>query len=338
MRVGFVYNLKGETRAGVPPDTYAEFDDPATIDAVRAILEERHEVISIEAREDAYPRLYEQRPDIVFNLAEGVHGAGREAHIPAMLEMLRIPYTGSDPVTLGISLDKKRTREVLSANGIATPRQALVRAIDEIPLAREKLGRGRVIVKPVGEGSSKGIPDSALVDVDGPCEEAVSRVLDLYGQAAVVEEFLPGREFTVGILGNGEEARAFPLVEIDLSILPDGLKPIYSYEAKWVVDRPEDPIDIFICPAQVPDALAREISALALEAYHALGCRDWCRVDIRLDGDGRPRVLELNPLPGILPNPEENSCYPKAAREAGLTYSEMIHAVLDAACRRVGLL
>lgn len=338
MRVGLAYNLKGEPQAGAPPDHYAEFDDPATIDSVRAVLLQRHEVISIEAREDAYPRFAESRPDIVFNLAEGIHGAGREAHIPAMLEMLRIPYSGSDPVTLGISLDKRRTREVLWANGIATPRQTLVGSLEEVAAARDRLGPGRAIVKPVAEGSSKGIPDTSLVEGLEDWKAAVSRVFEVYGQDAVAEEFLPGREFTAAILGNGEERRVFPLVEIDLSILPDGLQPIYSYEAKWVVDRPEDPIDIFICPARIPSDLGKEIGQLALGAYEALGCRDWSRVDIRLDSDGRPRVIELNPLPGILPNPEENSCYPKAAREAGLSYSEMIHAVLDAACKRTGLL
>lgn len=337
MRVGLAYNLKGKSRPGDPEDLFAEFDDPATIAAVRAVLEERHEVIPVEAGEDAYPRLQESRPDIVFNLAEGIHGAGREAHIPAMLEMLQIPYTGSDPVTLAISLDKRRTREVLSANGVPAPRQVLVEGPADIPAAREQLGRCRAIVKPIAEGSSKGIPDAAMIDEEDRWQEAVERVLQEYRQPAVVEEFLPGREFTAAILGNGPEARVFPLVEIDLSCLPDGLRPIYSYEAKWIVDRPEDPIDIFICPARLPSDLDREISEQALLAYRVLGCRDWCRVDLRLDGGGRPRVLELNPLPGILPNPEENSCYPKAAREAGLSYSDMIHAVLDSACRRVGL-
>jgi D-alanine-D-alanine ligase len=295
-------------------------------------------VIPIEAREDAYDRFRETRPDIVFNVAEGLHGAGREAHIPAMLEMLRIPYTGSDPVTLGISLDKRRTREVLSANGIPTPRQVLIERIQDVPGARDSLGSRRAIVKPLAEGSSKGIPDTAVVEGEEEWRAEIGRVRDRYGQAAVVEEFLPGREFTAAILGNGEEARVFPLVEIDLSILPDGLRPIYSYEAKWVVDRPEDPIDIFVCPARIPAEMDREVREMALGAFRVLGCRDWCRVDLRLDEEGRPRVLELNPLPGILPTPEENSCYPKAAREAGLGYSEMIHAVLDAACRRVGLL
>ena len=142
----------------------------------------------------------------------------------------------------------------------------------------------------------------------------------------------------MALIGNGDGARAFPLVEIDLGALPDSLHPFYSYEAKWIVDRPEDPIDIFICPARVPPDLEERVAGVALSAYRALGCRDWSRIDVRLDEEGGARVIEVNPLPGILPTPEENSCYPKAARAAGLSYSEMIHTVLDAARARVGLL
>jgi D-alanine-D-alanine ligase len=240
-------------------------------------------------------------------------------------------------VTLAIALDKRRTQQVLSASGVPTPRQVLVESLEAIPAARDRLGAERAMIKPVAEGSSKGIPDSALVRTGAEWTAAVTEVLTRYHQAAVAEEFLPGREFTAALLGNGAGIRVLPLVEINLAILPDGLHPIYSYEAKWIVDRPESPIDIFTCPAQIPDDLAHRVSATVLDAYRALGCRDWSRIDVRLDGDGVPRILEINPLPGILPNPEENSCYPKAARQAGLSYTEMIHAVLDAACRRVGL-
>ena len=193
MRVGLVYNLKGELQPGAPPDTYAEFDDPVTIDAVRAALAERHDVIPIEAGEEAYPRLRETRPDIAFNVAEGFFGTGREAQIPCMLEMLRIPYTGSDPVTLAISLDKRRTREVLLANGIPTPRQVVIERPEGIPEARRRLESPRAIVKPIAEGSSKGIPDNALVDGEREWRDAVGRVLSEYRQPAVAEEFLPGR-------------------------------------------------------------------------------------------------------------------------------------------------
>jgi D-alanine-D-alanine ligase len=157
-----------------------------------------------------------------------------------------------------------------------------------------------------------------------------------YGQPALVEEFLTGREFTVAILGNGPEARVLPPVEIRFDALPPGAPPLYGWEAKWVWDTPESPLSIFDCPASLTPGLEQEIANAALGAFHALGCRDWARVDVRLDAGGRPNVLEINALPGILPNPEQNSCYPKAARAAGMDYSTMILSVLEAALARLG--
>ena len=166
--------------------------------------------------------------------------------------------------------------------------------------------------------------------------DRVSWLLDKYGEPALVEEFLPGREFTVAILGNGDEARALPIVEIRFDTLPPGVNPIYSYEAKWIWDDAAAPLEIFDCPAKIPPEVAAEIERVSLEAYRIMRCRDWCRVDVRLDGAGRPHVIELNPLPGILPRPEQNSCFPKAARAAGISYNQLINTVLETACRRYG--
>ena len=146
---------------------------------------------------------------------------------------------------------------------------------------------------------------------------------------------LPGREFTVAILGNGEEARCLPIVGMRFDSLPEGAPPIYGYEAKWVWDTPERPLDIFECPADIPETLAEQIRTAALGAYNALDCRDWCRVDLRCDAAGRPMVVELNPLPGILPDPRDNSCFPKAAAAAGMSYDELICTVADIAWRRI---
>jgi D-alanine-D-alanine ligase len=168
-----------------------------------------------------------------------------------------------------------------------------------------------VIVKPLFEGSSKGIPESALCESPDDVLTRLDRVLEEYRQPALVEEFLPGREFTCAIIGNGAAARSLPLVEIRFDALPAGSKPIYGYEAKWVWDTPDRPLPIFQCPAPVDAALREAVEAAALGAYHALGCRDWSRVDVRLDGAGVPRVLEINPLPGVLPDPDQNSCFPK---------------------------
>jgi len=168
--------------------------------------------------------------------------------------------------------------------------------------------------------------------------DRVSWLLDNYREPALVEEFLPGREFTVAILGNGRDVRVLPVVEIRFDSLPDGVNPIYSYEAKWVWDLSTHPLNIFRCPAELTTELRNEIESICLRAYSVLRCRDWCRLDVRLDGAGRPHILELNPLPGILPRPEDNSCFPKAARAAGLSYSQLINAVLEIACERYGFM
>jgi D-alanine-D-alanine ligase len=151
----------------------------------------------------------------------------------------------------------------------------------------------------------------------------------------LVETYLPGAEFTVAILGNGPEARCLPVVAFDFGTLPDGATPVYGYEAKWVWDTPDHPLEIFQCPAPVPPALYGEIERVSLDAFHALGCRDWCRVDVRVDRFGVPNVVELNPLPGILPDPAANSCFPKAARAAGLGYDELIREVARIAWKRI---
>jgi D-alanine-D-alanine ligase-like ATP-grasp enzyme len=138
-----------------------------------------------------------------------------------------------------------------------------------------------------------------------------------------VESYLPGAEFTIAILGNGEEAHCLPIVGMRFNELPEGAPPIYGYEAKWIWDRPDDPLEIFECPARIPARLATQIRSVSLAAYHALECRDWCRVDVRCDAQGVPNVVELNPLPGILPDPADNSCFPKAARAAGMSYDDL---------------
>jgi len=352
MHIAFTFNLKDDA-AGVedaaeppadppsqppgarPNDRYAEWDDIHTVKAVEQALAARHQVTPVNADLDAFAILRGLRGqiDLVFNIAEGLHGASREGQLPALLDMLEIPYTGSDPLTLGLCLDKRRTKEMLRCNGVPTPRFWIVTALAEIP---PRL-RYPLMVKPTLEGSSKGVTDRSLVGNRRELQRQVEWVLNSYRQPVLLEEFLPGREFTVALLGNGPELRALPIVEINFATLPKGANPIYSYEAKWLWDREEDPLQIFTCPANLDPVLQGEIEAVSKQAFRALGCRDWCRVDVRLDALGHPQVIELNPLPGILPRPEQNSCFPKAARAAGLSYEELILAVVDTASRRLGL-
>ncbi|GAB4259779.1 MAG: hypothetical protein Kow0092_08210 [Deferrisomatales bacterium] len=359
MRIALAYNAKPSARPGIaarrpdplspeeeddPPDpegvgssedAYAEWDDAETVLAVAEALARRAEVVLLEARPDFPERVRRVRPDLVFNIAEGLRGPGREAQVPATLELLGLPYTGSDPLTLAVCLDKAWTQAVLRQHGVATPTSAVVGGPDSLAAARSV--PLPAIVKPAWEGSSKGIRDDQVVRTVGELEDRVRRVLATYRQPVVVERFLPGREFTVALLGNGADLRLLPPVEIRFDRLPPGANPVYSWEAKWVWDRPEAPLRIFDCPAALAPRERQAVEDLCRRAAQALRLRDWARIDLRMDEAGVPAVLEVNPLPGVLPNPEDNSCYPKAARAAGLGYPEMIWAVAEAACRRLGL-
>jgi D-alanine-D-alanine ligase len=288
----------------------------------------------IEADVHACEKLLEQRPELVFNMSEGLHGSSREAQIPALLDMLQVPYTGSDPLTLGICLDKSRAKEILSHYRISTPAFTIIETPDD---ASSSTVRYPSIVKPLHEGSSKGIFNSSIVHDNDELRREVANLIDRYREPALVEEYLDGREFTVALLGNGHRVNVLPIVEIKFDSLPAGVNPIYSYEAKWVWDTSDKPLEIFSCPAELSTNLRQEIELLCRRAFSALRCRDWCRIDVRLDAAGTPHVLELNPLPGILPHPEDNSCFPKAARAAGLSYERLLQSVLALAAERHGL-
>jgi len=294
-----------------------------------------HNVTLIEADEVAYDKFKDLKPDIVFNIAEGLNGVNRESHIPAMLDMLQIPYTGSDALTLGICLDKARTKEILSYHNIPTAKFMLADKQELIPTNNFSYP---VIVKPVSEGSSKGIFSSSLVKSHSELNDEAMKVINQYNQPALIEEFLPGREFTVAIIGNGKKARALPIIEIKYEKFPEGVVPLYSYEAKWILDTKKSDFDVFECPAKLDANLANEIKNTALNAYKVLNCKDWSRIDIRLDKNSVPNIIEINPLPGIMPDPNENSSFPKAARAAGMDYNQMIQSVLFAAAKRYMLI
>ncbi len=316
-------------------DTYAEWDTIETITAVRDAIALRHSVSMIEADEDVFEKLRALHPEIVFNIAEGRSGASREAQVPAMLEMLDIPYTGSDPLTLAVCLDKSRAKEILSYYKIPNPKFSVLYSLSDLSILQTDFP---CMVKPLYEGSSKGIFDASLVRSRSELQAQVENVLVSYDEPVIVEEFLPGREFTVAMLGNGPDVQVLPVVEIKFDSLPKGVNPIYSYEAKWIWDQAKDPLDIFECPANISPELRIAIETVCKNAYRVLRCRDWSRIDVRLDSKGSPNIIEINPLPGILPKPEDNSCYPKAARAAGISYDEMLNRVLDSACKRYGLI
>jgi len=320
-----------------PDDEYAEWDSVETIDAVARALARHGEVIRLEATDDFPQRLREARPDIVFNIAEGLRGPNREAHVPAICEFYGIPYSGSDPFTLALCLDKARTKEILRAHGVPTADWWLVQTVTDVTALLDQRLAFPLFAKPVHEGSSKGITERNFVASLDQLAPVVLDLLERYQQPVIVERYLSGAEFTCGVLGNGAEARVLPIVGMNFGSLPDGALPIYGFEAKWVWDRAEHPLQIFECPARMTESLRAEIERVVLHTFGALGCRDWSRVDVRLDGEGRVNVVEVNPLPGILPDPADNSCLPKAARAAGLDYDALIGACLQAAAARHGV-
>ena len=244
-----------------------------------------------------------------------------------------MPFTGSSARTLRYCLNKAATKQVLLHHGLPTPAYRVAcTANDPCPP-----GNFPLIVKPLYEGSSKGVYGTSVVHTPQQLRERVDQVLATYKQPALIEMFLPGREFTVALLGNVPDLTVLPIVEICFVALPEGVPAVYSYEAKWFWDSPAHPLDLLQCPAQISPILARTMSALCRQAFVALACRDWCRIDVRLDGHGQPYILELNPLPGILPDPDSHSCFPYAAAAAEMAYPELIRRVLAHACRRYGL-
>ena len=356
VRIGFAYNQKpvlpAPKKAGdsaVPaldkasasralrpdlpqPDLYAEWDEPETIEAVAAALEGVGEVIRLEADKNFPRRVMEAKPDFVFNIAEGLFGVNRESHVPSICEFLGIPYHASDPLSLALTLHKGRAKEIMAYYGVPTAPFVVANTRAD---ARNVNLPFPLFAKPAMEGSGKGITEKSLCTNRAKLVQEVGDLLDTYQEPVLIESWLPGQEFTVPIMGNGKEARCLPLVGMRWEALPLGAKPIYGYEAKWLWDTPEHPLDLFECPADISKELARDVRSAAISAYRVLGCRDWCRVDVRCDAAGRPMVVELNPLPGILPNPQDNSCFPKAARAAGLTYEGLIQTVADIAWRRI---
>lgn len=346
MRIGLAYNQKPDpgtpaSRDADPPrhspsdtiDAFAEWDDAETIDAVAGALAVFGDVVRLEAVGDFAARLAAARVDLLFNMAEGWSGPNREAHVPAIAEFLGIPYTASDPLTLALALHKGRAKEILSQRRIPTAPFALVESAADVGVV-EALDFP-IFLKPVWEGSSKGIVEANYVDTPAAARRRALELLAQYRQPVLAEAYLPGDEFTVAVLGNGPDTYWLPIIRYRFDALPDGAIPIMGYEAKWIWDRPGETFDVLECPARVPEPLADQIGRTAVAAYHALGCRDWARIDLRLDAGGVPNVVELNPLPGILPDLSENSCLPCAAAVAGMEYNELIQSVVHIAWRRI---
>ena len=321
--VGITYNLK-KSGASELPDDDAEYDEPDTILAIKKALEEIHcGVALLEATEDLPQKLADIRPDIVFNIAEGKGGRGREAQVPALLNLYGIPFTGSDETTLCLALDKALTKRLLASYHIRTPRYQLAGRGRKIAAGRLSCP---VLVKPNAEGSSKGISDFSLASDARELRRVLLKNLELYGQDMLLEEYIAGREFTVGILGNGEDIRVFPPMEI---IFKDTAGPyqIYSFDVK---KNYKEHIR-YACPPELGADKLSEMERTAKRIYELLSCRDCARIDFRLAPDGTLYFIELNPLPGLAPG---YSDFPMLAEFCGVSYAALIQGILRSALKR----
>jgi len=327
LRVGLTYNLKDDLPSflATTRDASAEYDSEATVNRVRRALEHGgHEVVMCPYGPKMFDALRNSRPNIVFNIAEGWEGRARESVVPAILEYLSIPYTGSDPVTLGLCLDKTLAKRVAQSFGITTaPFAEVTSALSDVSSLNLSFP---LFVKPAYEGSSKGITGKCLVEDAEELLDTVNAMLGQYSQPVLIEEFLPGREFTVGIIGN-DTVQVFPPMEVRPKGASDSTAFVYCYDTK--VSNGEE----LLCPGPISPALEEELRRLSVEVARAFKLRDFSRIDFRLDREGRVNLLEINPLPGF----SEVSLYPLCAQAAGFDFDTLVNTILTIALRRHGL-
>jgi D-alanine-D-alanine ligase len=320
MRVGLTFNMKRVDTSG-GDDAEAEFDSPKTIQAIASAIESYgHTVVLLEANADLPHAFAAAAPDVVFNIAEGFRGRGREAQVPALCELLGVPYSGSDPTTLSICLDKGLTKQILRSAGIDTPEWQV------LTTGREKLKNFRypVIVKPNAEGTSKGITSASVVDDEASTRTAVKALLDKYGPPALVEEYVSGRELTVGLLG---ERRPKVLPPMEVVFVEPAEHPVYGFEEKQA-----DTTKVrFECPAALTPTELKRVEKTVRDTFVALGCRDVARVDLRLDDAGVVHVIEINPLPGLTPD-FSDLCV--IAKVAGIDHRSLIGEIMAGCIKR----
>jgi D-alanine-D-alanine ligase len=345
-RVAIIANIKGETSLPQdgPPDAGAEFDKMDTIQAIRSAIESDGHVTSFLPADTTLPdRLKKFYPDICFNIAEGMGGDAREAQVPALLEMLHVPYTASRVLANALALDKTMTKRIWRDAGLPTASFQEFESGDE-PLSRHL--RFPLFVKPAREGTGMGMDGESIVYDEQQLRKRVRWVVETYRQPALVEDYLPGREFTVGVLGRTDAARyslrpelyeadgfhRFPILEVEASgsITPG----VYGNLAKNLHEGDEG-IPDFICPADVEPALAKKLQNLAIRGHQAVGAVDVSRLDFRLDVEGEPRLIEINSLPGLSPG-FSDLCV--IAQAEGITYQELILEILYMGASRFGLL
>ncbi len=318
LRVGLAFNMKRVASDG-GDDREAEYDSPETIDAIsKAIESHGHKVVPLEANNDFPRALLTSGVDVVFNIAEGIRGRNREAQVPSLCELMGVPFTGSDSATLSICLDKGLAKRLLK--DVDTPEwQVLISG-------REKLRAFEypVIVKPNAEGTSKGITGKCVVEDEAGEREVAREIIEKYGQPALVEEYVFGRELTVGLLG---ERRPRVLPPMEVAFLKPTERPVYDYASKQDWQK----FVRYEVPANVTKEELRAIERTCRTTFAALGCRDVARVDLRLTPSGKIHVIEVNPLPGLTPD-YSDLCL--IANGAGMDYRSLIGEILSGAIKR----
>ncbi|HSO12867.1 MAG TPA: hypothetical protein VLT51_10875 [Anaerolineales bacterium] len=345
-KIAVLANIKDDSKPkpeGVPPDAFADFDHIETIDSIRTALEtDGHQTVFLQADTELPYTLKDVRPDICFNIAEGLGGDAREAQVPALLEMLRIPYTGSRVVTNSISLDKTLTKRIWRDRRLpVAPFQEFT--IGDEPLRPEL--KFPLFVKPAREGTGMGVDTKAIVKNEKELRERAMYIINTYQQPALVETFLPGREFTIGIMGRADAKlysrhpewyekdgfHRFPVLELDSSrsVTPN----VYSQASKSKEVGEEGAPD-YVCPANIDPELEKKLKHFAQRAHQLLYALDISRTDIRLDEEGNPRLLEINTLPGLTPNYSDLCLQAKAE---GIRYEDLILEILYLGASRWGM-
>lgn len=330
MNIGFTYDLKDEyLAAGYSPEEAAEFDSAATIDGIEQALRRLgHDVVRIGRLDSLVKRLAAgERWDLAFNIAEGLRGATRESQTPALLEAYGIPATFGDSLCLALCLHKGYCKNIVAAAGIPTARFAVVNNEDANGADGyfEKLDlRYPLFAKPVAEGTGKGVMPKGKAANPAALREVCRELLERFKQPVIVEEFLPGREFTVGIAGTGKNARVLGVMEVIL--LSNAEPELYTFENK---DKYEDRVSYRLAP---DDDESRRAAEIALAGYRLLDCRDAGRADIRSDGAARPHFMEINPLAGLNP---KHSDLPILCRLLGIGYDQLIADIVESASRRI---
>ena len=326
MRIGLAYDLKEAITAQTHhDDAFEEYDSSETVELISAALETKgHSVVMLGGGKEFIDNIWCEKVDIVFNIAEGRGNyRSREAQVPSILEMLDIPYSGSDPQCLAICLDKPVTKKLVMADGITTPKWLTIANKEELCQTFWDGFPLPAIIKPAYEGSSKGIRFDSIVNAPEQATGTVRKLLAYYRQPVILEEFIDGDEVTVGIIGNSP-----PKVLGMMRVLPKRKDEhfIYSLEVK----RNYLNLVEYECPAQLGEKILEKIELSSLKVFKALGCRDFARVDFRVNPKGIPYFLEINPLPGL----GTYSDLVIMAIKMGWTHEELIGAVLDAALER----